>query len=98
MRVDREKRSGWLMAMLAAMVVFTFSFGLIYVNRVVAESERRDCESLLADIQAIEEGGQLTESGARVTLSRRIRYVRIGCEPHIGPPTFKIVHPPKTSK
>lgn len=82
------------MAVLAAMVVFTFGFGLIYVNRVVAESERRDCESLLADIQAIESIGKLTESGARVTLSRRTRYADIGCEPHLGPPTFQIIPVP----
>lgn len=92
--MDREKQSGWLLGIMAGTLVLTLAFSMLYINRVVAESERRDCATLLADITAIEHGGQLTDSGARVTLSRRARYAEIGCVPPIPPPHYRIVTPP----
>lgn len=91
--VNREQRSGWLLGLMFLALVFTVGFGLYYVNLRVAESEQRDCESLLADITAIEEGGKLTESGSRVTLSRRVRYAEIGCAPELPAPAYVIITP-----
>lgn len=95
--MDRERKSGWLLGLMTATLVAVIALGALYINRVaerfVEESERRDCATLSADISALEQAGQLTEAGSRLTLARRTRYAQIGCEPHLAPPTFVIVSP-----
>lgn len=97
----RERRSGWLLGLMAATIVLLVGFGLIYMNtvagRFVEQSEQRDCATLRADIEALEESGQMTKAGERVTLSRRERYAQIGCEPVLPAPSFTIFTPPPAS-
>lgn len=83
--MDKERKSGWLLGMMALVLAGVIGFGLVYVNRQVAASEQRDCETLRADIEAIEEAPVLTPAGQRVTQSRRERYAQIGCEPALKP-------------
>jgi len=98
----RERRSGWLLALLAATLVIVVGLGAIYINRTaeryVEQSEQRDCETLAADIEAIESAGQLTEAGVRVTLARRGRYHQIGCEPPLKRPDYQIIVPSKAPR
>ena len=89
--MHRDQRNGWLLFLMAGIMVGLIAFGMIYVNRKVAASEARDCETLKADITAVESAGKLTEPGAAVTMARRARYAQIGCEPHLPPPSFEVI-------
>jgi hypothetical protein len=91
--MDRERKSGWLLGVMAAMLVSVITFGLLYVNRQVAASEQRDCDTLRADILAIESAGRLTNAGVSVTEARRLRYAQIHCKPHLPPPDYEIISP-----
>ncbi len=96
--MNREQKSGWLLALLTAMLVISTAFNMLYASRRIAESERRDCLTLAADIAALESAGALTESGARVTNSRRNRYAQIGCDPALKPPAYRIVPNPTPAR
>lgn len=89
--MHRDQRSGWLLLVMAGILVGVIAFGMIYINRKVAASEARDCATLRADIIAVESAGQLTETGAAVTMARRVRYAQIPCSPPLPPPTFETV-------
>ncbi len=95
-----SRGSGWLLGLLALTLAATIGFGLVYINntaeRFVQQSEQRDCDTLRADIEAIEQAGQLTKAGQNVTLSRRARYAQIGCTPSLPPPTYRIITPTPT--
>lgn len=94
--MDRETRSGWLLWLLAATIVATWIIGPIYVSRIVERSEQRDCETLRADITAVESAGQLTTAGDAVTQARRVRYAQIPCEPMLPEATYKVIDPAPT--
>lgn len=84
--MDRERRSGWLLAMMAGIVVGLIAFGMIYVNRQVAASERRDCGDKLAEIRVYEAIPPSTETGQAAWVSKVARYRQIGCEPPVVDP------------
>lgn len=81
--VDREQKSGWLIAMLAALVVAVMAFGMIYTSRMVAASERRDCDTLRSDIEAYQAEPPGSRVGWNQWNSKTQRYREIGCEPAV---------------
>lgn len=81
--MDREQRSGWLIAMLAAIVVGVIAFGMIYTSRLVKESERRDCDTLRSDIEAYQDLPPATRAGWNQWNSKTERYRQIGCTPPV---------------
>jgi hypothetical protein len=95
--MDTERKSGWLLGVMTGVLVLVVAFGLVYMNRVaehfVQVSEERDCDTLRADIEAIEMAPQLTRAGQNVTLARRARYAQIGCTPVLPPPHYKLITP-----
>jgi len=91
----RDRRSGWLLLVLTVTMVTFIAFSLLYVNNRVAASEERDCDTLRADIAAIEQAGQITEAGVNVTQARRVRYLEIGCVPPLPEPHYEIVKTPR---
>ncbi len=81
-----ERKSGWLMLVAAACVVMCMVFTIIYTKHVVAESEKRDCESIAADVYAYKEAPPSTETGWRQWNSKTKRYNEMKCSPALPIP------------
>lgn len=93
-----RKRLGYalLVSTLAALLAGAGSLGISAWN--TRQSERRDCDSLRADITAVESAGRLTQGGVAITQSRRVRYEQIGCIPPLPAPSYEIITPPPTQR
>lgn len=91
---SERKRLGYtiLVSTLATLLAGAGSLGISAWN--TRQSERRDCDTLRADIAAVESAGRLTPAGVSITQSRRVRYGQIGCIPPLPAPNYEIITPP----
>ncbi len=100
--MDREHKSGWLLAVMTATLVAMVAFGMIYVNQraeyFVRQSEQRDCSSLLADIDVYAEAPPATRTGLGQWRSKVERYGQIGCEPPLTPVQLRIPASPSPTR
>lgn len=81
----RGVRDGWLLAYGAAFVIIAMVFQVFYTSHMIAESERRNCGNLRADIEAYQEVPPSTPTGWNQWNSKVERYRGIPCEPLLGP-------------
>ncbi len=85
-----ERHSGWLLLLAALTVVVTMAFTIIYTRHVVANSERRDCDSIAADIRVYQETPPATPTGLNQWASKARRYAEMGCAPALPGPSRSV--------
>ncbi len=96
--MNREQKSGWLLAVMTALLVAVMIVGMLYVNRQVAASERRDCADRLAEIQVYVETPPSTRTGVNAWKSKVNRYDEVGCKPALSPELRRFPIPPKENR